>query len=57
MYPEENITNMVDGFKEAITAIDKNKKVRTNKTRAREIKRFLRERGVILNNDFTWSRT
>jgi len=54
MYPESNITNMIEGYKDAILKSHKDKK---QLRRADEIKRFLAERNIKINPDNTWTRT
>lgn len=54
MYPESNITNMIEGYKDAMLKSGKNKK---QLRRADEIKRFLAERNVKINPDNTYQRT
>jgi len=53
MYPESNIINMVDGYKDAMLKSNKDKKQLRH---ADEIKRFLLERNVKINSDNTWTR-
>lgn len=48
MYPESNIENMMNGYKAALDD--------DNPRRASEIRRFLKYRKVMINDDLTWYR-